>query len=220
MVVKLVGVRQSGYIEAREKGLPEVLRLRSRRGRPLPRRRKEGRTDGKNRAREAGAKEKERERERVRRKGCTHDPEPNRRGTQPPVQGCEASGERDVGERLEIERTKQGRKRGDYGWRGERYRIYEEENRESESESERKLETTPSRESTVPEINTPASCDHSSCHAPLLSPHISCLSRSLSFIPFSPSLSFSPSRSYFLLLCLLSPVSPFLTLRGPRSSSL
>jgi len=102
--VKLVGVRQSGYIEAREKGLPQVLRLRSRRGRPLPRRRKEGRTDGKNRAREAG----ERERERERGGGYTHDPEPNRRGTQPPVQGCEASGERDAGERTR-DRTDEAR---------------------------------------------------------------------------------------------------------------
>lgn len=106
--------------------------------------------------------------------------------------------ERETREReLEIERTKQGRKRGDYGGRGETHRTYEEERiergRERDRERKRKLETTPSRESTVPEINTPASCDHSSCHAPLLSPHISCLSHSLSFIPFSPSLSLSLS---------------------------
>lgn len=98
---------------------------------------------------------------------------------------------------LEIERTKQGRKRGDYGEQGEAYRIYEEERieRGRERERKRKLGTTPLRESTVPEINTPASCDHSSCHAPLLSPHISCLSHSLSFIPLSPSLSFLLSFS-------------------------
>lgn len=79
---------------------------------------------------------------------------------------------------------------------------------------ERKIETPPSRESTVPEINTPASCDHSSCHAPLLSPHISRLSRSLSFIPFSPSFSVFPSRTFSLSFSRS--ISPFLTLRVPR----
>lgn len=114
---------------------------------------------------------------------------------------------------LEIERTRQGRKRGDRGRRGEKiYRI----RRREERARERKIET-PLRESTVPEINTPASCDHSSCHAPLLSPHIPRLSRSLSFIPFSPSASLSRSRTFSPSF---SCSSPHLPLRVPRSSSL
>lgn len=177
--------------------------------------------DGKNRAGEAGEKEKERVSERKRARGGARmtlnptavAPNPRYRGAKPR--------ERE----LQIERTKQGRKRGDYGGRGETYRTYEEERieRGRERERKRKLETTPSRESTVPEINTPASCDHSSCHAPLLSPHISCLSHSLSFIPFPPSLSLSLSFSIsfsFSLALSACPVPPFLTLRVPRSSSL
>lgn len=54
-------------------------------------------------------------------------PNPRYRGAKPR--------ERETQEReLEIERTKQGRKRGDYGGRGETCRIYEEERIERERE--------------------------------------------------------------------------------------
>lgn len=57
-------------------------------------------------------------------------PNPRYRGAKPR--------ERETQEReLEIERTKQGRKRGDYGGRGETYRIYEEERIEREREIEK-----------------------------------------------------------------------------------
>ena len=79
-----------------------------------------------------------------------------------------------------------------------RYTVYAKKRGKRERERER--DSTVERESTVPEINTPASCDHSSCHAPLLSPHITRLSRSLSFIPFSLSFSLFLSRTFSLSL--------------------
>lgn len=57
-------------------------------------------------------------------------PNPRYRGAKPR--------ERETREReLEIERTKQGRKRGDYGGQGEIHRIYEEERIERGRERER-----------------------------------------------------------------------------------
>lgn len=78
-----------------------------------------------------------------------------------------------------------------------RTRVYmsKREKREGEGDAREKERNS---QSTVPGINTPASCDHSSCHAPLLSPHTLSLSLSSFFtllfpFPFPHSLSLSPS---------------------------
>lgn len=154
----------------------------------------------------------------------------------PRYRGAKASGERDAGERIRHRngRSESGREESTTGDQGEMYRVYEEERRgERPRERKRTIGTPPWRESTVPEINTPASCDHSSCHAPLLSPHIRRLSRSFSFIPLFPSCfpshSFPPFALVRRLLLSFSFIStnslllhsfPFALSRVPRSSSL
>lgn len=89
-----------------------------------------------------------------------------------------------------------------------RTRVYmsKREKREGEGDVEREKERN--SQSTVPGINTPASCDHSSCHAPLLSPHTLSLSSFFSF----PILSLSLSLSLFIYLPFL---SRFLSISNP-----
>ena len=84
-----------------------------------------------------------------------------------------------------------------------RTRVYmsKREKREGEGDVEREKERN--SQSTVPGINTPASCDHSSCHAPLLSPHT---------LSLSSFLSLSLSLSLFIYLPFL---SRFLSISNP-----
>jgi len=169
--------------------------------------RKEGRADRKNR--DGGERESERERGGRGRGGkgegsarmtlnpTAAAPNPRYRGANPL--------EKETQEReSEIERTERERKRGDHGGRprGDISYIRRREER-------REREIPPWRESTVPEINTPASCDHSSCHAPLLSSHIRCLSCSLPLIPFSLMFSLSLPLSFdkLSLALFVSPLS-------------
>lgn len=130
-------------------------------------------------------------------------PNPRYRGAKPR--------ERETQEReLEIERTKQGRKRGDYGGRGETYRIYEEERieREREIEKEKARDYAVEREYSSRDQYSRVLRSFILPRPSALSTHF--LSFSFPFVhplfPVALFLSFSLSHS--LLLCL-SPVSPF-----------
>lgn len=142
-------------------------------------------------------------------------PNPRYRGAKPR--------ERETQEReLEIERTKQGRKRGDYGGRGETYRIYEEERieREREIEKEKARDYAVEREYSSRDQYSRVLRSFILPRPSALSTHF--LSFSFPFVhplfPVALFLSFSLSLILSCSVCLLSP--PFLTLRGPRSSSL
>lgn len=132
-------------------------------------------------------------------------PNPRYRGAKPR--------ERETQEReLEIERTKQGRKRGDYGGRGETYRIYEEERieREREIEKEKARDYAVEREYSSRDQYSRVLRSFILPRPSALSTHF--LSFSFPFVhplfPVALFLSFSLSLSHSLSLCL-SPVSPF-----------